>query len=90
MSVGLYAMFVSILVPGAKKSWLALVVAALGGLLTWGLAFLLPRQPAVEDDRQFTTRGGGADALGQGVEMAPSGNTKPAVLAETPSSSRVT
>ncbi len=45
MSVGLYAMFVAILVPGARKSWLALVVAALGGLLTWGLAFLLPSLP---------------------------------------------
>jgi 4-azaleucine resistance transporter AzlC len=45
MSVGLYAMFVAILVPGARKSWLVLLVAALGGLLTWGLAFLLPRLP---------------------------------------------
>lgn len=45
MSVGLYAMFVAILVPGARKSWLVLVVAVLGGLLTWGLAFLLPHLP---------------------------------------------
>lgn len=45
MSVGLYAMFVAILVPGARKSWLVLVVAALGGLLTWGLAYLLPALP---------------------------------------------
>jgi len=45
MSVGLYAMFVSILVPGARKSWIVLAVAALGGLLTWGLAFLIPGLP---------------------------------------------
>ena len=45
MSVGLYAMFVAILVPGARKSWIVLLVAALGGLLTWGLALLVPSLP---------------------------------------------
>ena len=45
MSVGLYAMFVAILVPGARKSWIVLLVAALGGLLTWGLALLIPSLP---------------------------------------------
>ena len=32
MSVGLYAMFVSILVPSARKSWIILLVAAVGAL----------------------------------------------------------
>jgi predicted branched-subunit amino acid permease len=45
MSVGLYAMFVSILVPSARKSWLVLAVATVGGLLTWGLALVFPSLP---------------------------------------------
>lgn len=45
MSVGLYAMFVAILVPGARQSWVVLAVAAVGGLLTWALAFLFPSLP---------------------------------------------
>jgi len=45
MSVGLYAMFIAILVPGARKSWVILLVAALGGLLTWGLSFAVPGLP---------------------------------------------
>ena len=45
MSIGLYAMFVSILVPSARKSWLVLAVAAVGGLLTWALALVFPSLP---------------------------------------------
>ena len=45
MSVGLYAMFIAILVPSARKSWVTLIVAALGGLLTWGLTFVFPSLP---------------------------------------------
>jgi 4-azaleucine resistance transporter AzlC len=39
------AVFIAILVPGARKSWVVLVVAAIGGLLTWGLAFVFPGLP---------------------------------------------
>lgn len=45
MSVGLYAMFIAILVPGARKSWVVLMVAALGGFLTWGLSVAAPGLP---------------------------------------------
>jgi 4-azaleucine resistance transporter AzlC len=45
MSVGLYAMFIAILVPGARKSWVILMVAVLGGFLAWGLSVVAPGLP---------------------------------------------
>ena len=45
MGVGLYAMFIAILVPGARKAWINGAVAATGGLAAWGLSRLFPSLP---------------------------------------------
>jgi 4-azaleucine resistance transporter AzlC len=46
MGVGLYAMFVAILIPGVRKSWVNGLVAATGGLLSWGASLALPALPS--------------------------------------------
>jgi predicted branched-subunit amino acid permease len=42
MGVALYAMFIAILLPGVKKSWINGVVAVAGGLLAWGASVAVP------------------------------------------------
>jgi 4-azaleucine resistance transporter AzlC len=42
MGVALYAMFIAILVPGVKKSWVNGLVAVAGGLLAWGASAVFP------------------------------------------------
>jgi 4-azaleucine resistance transporter AzlC len=42
MGVALYAMFIAILLPGVKKSWINGAVAVAGGLLAWGASALAP------------------------------------------------
>ncbi len=46
MGVALYAMFIAILLPGVKKSWVNGAVAAAGGLLAWGAGAAFPGIPA--------------------------------------------
>jgi len=46
MGVALYAMFIAILVPGVKKSWMNGLVAVSGGLFAWGASAVLPEIPA--------------------------------------------
>jgi 4-azaleucine resistance transporter AzlC len=46
MGVALYAMFVAMLVPGARKAWVNAVVAVLGGAVSWGGLLLFPTFPA--------------------------------------------
>jgi predicted branched-subunit amino acid permease len=46
MGVALYAMFIAILLPGVKKSWINGIVAAAGALLAWGASLLLPGLPS--------------------------------------------
>jgi predicted branched-subunit amino acid permease len=46
MGVALYAMFIAILVPGVKKSWVNGIVAVAGGLLAWGASVLVPAIPS--------------------------------------------
>jgi len=46
MGVALYAMFIAILVPGVKKSWVNGLVAVAGGLLAWGASVLIPGIPS--------------------------------------------
>jgi 4-azaleucine resistance transporter AzlC len=43
MGVALYAMFIAILLPGVKKSWINGVVALAGGLIAWGSSLAVPR-----------------------------------------------
>jgi 4-azaleucine resistance transporter AzlC len=45
MGVALYAMFIAILIPGAKQSWINGMVAVAGGLLAWGTSLLVPGLP---------------------------------------------
>ena len=42
MGVALYAMFIAILVPGVKKSWVNGIVAVAGGLIAWGASLAVP------------------------------------------------
>jgi predicted branched-subunit amino acid permease len=42
MGVALYAMFIAILLPGVKKSWINGVVAVAGGLLAWVASVAVP------------------------------------------------
>jgi 4-azaleucine resistance transporter AzlC len=42
MGVALYAMFIAILLPGVKKSWINGAVAVAGGLMAWGASLLVP------------------------------------------------
>jgi 4-azaleucine resistance transporter AzlC len=46
MGVALYAMFIAILIPGVKKSWVNGLVAVAGGLLAWGASAALPALPS--------------------------------------------
>jgi 4-azaleucine resistance transporter AzlC len=46
MGVALYAMFVAMLVPGARKAWINAVVAVLGGAVSWGALLLFPAFPS--------------------------------------------
>jgi 4-azaleucine resistance transporter AzlC len=46
MGVALYAMFIAILVPGVKKSWLNGIVAVAGGLMAWGASRAVPGLPS--------------------------------------------
>jgi 4-azaleucine resistance transporter AzlC len=46
MGVALYAMFVAMLVPGARKGWINTVVAVLGGAVSWGTLLVFPAFPA--------------------------------------------
>ncbi len=46
MGVALYAMFIAILLPGVKKSWINGVVALAGGAIAWGSSLLIPRLPS--------------------------------------------
>ena len=46
MGVALYAMFIAILLPGIKKSWINGIVAAAGALLAWGASLLLHGLPS--------------------------------------------
>ena len=45
MGVALYAMFIAILVPGVKKSFVNGLVAVAGGILAWGASVLVPAIP---------------------------------------------
>jgi 4-azaleucine resistance transporter AzlC len=45
MGVALYAMFIAILLPGVKKSWINGVVALAGGLIAWGSSLVVPGLP---------------------------------------------
>jgi len=46
MGVALYAMFIAILLPGVKKSWINGVVALAGGLIAWGSSLAVPGLPS--------------------------------------------
>ena len=46
MGVALYAMFIAILVPGVKKSWLNGIVAVAGGMIAWGASRAVPVLPS--------------------------------------------
>ncbi|HYW83348.1 MAG TPA: hypothetical protein VFB30_08830, partial [Spirochaetia bacterium] len=45
MGVALYAMFIAILIPGVKRTWINGLVAAAGACLAWGASFVVPRLP---------------------------------------------
>ena len=46
MGVALYAMFIAILIPGVKKSWVNGVVAVAGALIAWGISLAIPAVPS--------------------------------------------
>lgn len=46
MGVALYAMFVAILVPGVKTSWINGLVAVAGASIAWGASLAIPRLPS--------------------------------------------
>jgi 4-azaleucine resistance transporter AzlC len=46
MGVALYAMFIAILIPGVKKSWINGLVAIAGASLAWGASFAVPGLPS--------------------------------------------
>ena len=46
MGVALYAMFIAILLPGVKKSWINGVVAVAGGAIAWGSSLAVPQIPS--------------------------------------------
>ena len=46
MGVALYAMFIAILVPGVKKSWINGLVAAAGAAIAWSASLAIPRLPS--------------------------------------------
>lgn len=45
MGVALYAMFIAILIPGVKRTWINGLVAAAGACLAWGASFAVPGLP---------------------------------------------
>jgi 4-azaleucine resistance transporter AzlC len=45
MGVGLYAMFVAILVPAVRTGWRNALIAVFGALIAWGLGLVLPALP---------------------------------------------
>jgi 4-azaleucine resistance transporter AzlC len=45
MGVALYAMFIAILIPGIKKTWVNGLVAAAGASLAWGASLIVPALP---------------------------------------------
>ncbi len=45
MGVALYAMFVAMLVPGVRKSWINGMVALMGGAVSWGALLIFPGLP---------------------------------------------
>jgi 4-azaleucine resistance transporter AzlC len=46
MGVALYAMFIAILVPGVKKSWINAMVAVAGAAIAWGISMVIPSIPS--------------------------------------------
>jgi 4-azaleucine resistance transporter AzlC len=46
MGVALYAMFIAILVPGVKKSWVNGLVAIAGAVMAWGASLAVPGLPS--------------------------------------------
>ncbi len=46
MGVALYAMFIAILIPGVKKTWVNGLVAAAGACLAWGASLAVPGLPS--------------------------------------------
>jgi 4-azaleucine resistance transporter AzlC len=46
MGVALYAMFIAILLPGVKSSWINGAVAAAGALIAWGTSLAIPGLPS--------------------------------------------
>jgi 4-azaleucine resistance transporter AzlC len=46
MGAALYAMFVAMLVPGARRAWITGAVALLGGTVSWVATLALPGLPA--------------------------------------------
>jgi 4-azaleucine resistance transporter AzlC len=46
MGVALYAMFIAILVPGVKKSWINGLVAIAGAAIAWCASLAIPRLPS--------------------------------------------
>jgi hypothetical protein len=46
MGAALYAMFVAMLVPGARRAWITGAVALLGGAVSWVATLALPGLPA--------------------------------------------
>jgi 4-azaleucine resistance transporter AzlC len=46
MGVALYAMFIAILVPGVKKSWVNGLVAIAGASMAWGASMAVPGLPS--------------------------------------------
>ncbi len=45
MGVGLYAMFIAILVPAVRAGWRNGAIAAAGALIAWGLGIVVPSVP---------------------------------------------
>jgi 4-azaleucine resistance transporter AzlC len=46
MGVALYAMFIAILIPGVKKTWINGLVAVAGASLAWGASLAVPGLPS--------------------------------------------
>jgi predicted branched-subunit amino acid permease len=45
MGVGLYAMFIAILVPAVRRGWRNGAIAAAGAFIAWGLGIVVPSMP---------------------------------------------
>ena len=46
MGVALYAMFIAILIPGVRKSWINGAVAVAGAMIAWGISLAIPAVPS--------------------------------------------